>query len=205
MLDLTLDTSTEPHFICLSEGKKILGYQYLPHQNNLSASLIPEIENLFKKTSTTLKDLSYIFVGVGPGSYTGVRVAVSIATSLSLALNIPVYPFCSLLAFLSDDIFDGPFTFFSYSNHSLGFFLQGSLKNGEISPLITTDLVEDKDFLSKITLSQNLITLYPEELLKKWNTSSLKGSLNLSLLLPYLSNLKKSPPTPLNIYYLHQL
>ncbi|MBS0627989.1 MAG: tRNA (adenosine(37)-N6)-threonylcarbamoyltransferase complex dimerization subunit type 1 TsaB, partial [Verrucomicrobia bacterium] len=200
-----LDTSTEPHFICLSEGKKILAYQYLPHQNNLSASLIPEIENLFKKTSTTLKELSHIFVGVGPGSYTGVRVAVSIATSLSLALDIPAYPFCSLLAFIPDHLPDGPFTFFSLSNHSLGFFLQGSLKNHEISPLVNHELIEEKDFSFKFASSPNLITLSSEDITKNWNLFPSKGILNLPLLLPYLTNLTSSPPLPLSIYYLHQL
>lgn len=203
MLDLTLDTSTDPYFIILSEDKKILASEFLPHQNNLSSALLPTIENLFKKTSYSLQDLSHIFVGVGPGSYTGVRVTVAIATSLSLSLNIPLHPFCSLLAFLPENLPEGPFTFLAYSNQSSAFLLQGFIKKNEISSSITYNLLEEADLLDKITTIANLITLFPEETLKKWHTQSLKGALNIPLLLPYLSRFKNTPPRPPTIHYLH--
>ena len=203
MLYLTLDTSTDPHFIILSEDKKILASEFLPNQHNLSSSLLPTIENIFKKTSYTLQDLSHIFIGVGPGSYTGVRVTVAIATSLALALNIPLHPFCSLLAFLPENLPEGPFTFLAYSNHSSIFLLQGSIENKELSSLITYNLLEEKDFLPKTISSSSLISLNPEDTLKKWDISSLKGSLNIPLLLSYLSLIKDTPPLPPTIYYLH--
>ncbi len=203
MLDLTLDTSTDPYFIVLSEGKKILASEFLPHQNNLSSFLLPTIEGLFKKNSYSLQDLSHIFVGVGPGSYTGVRVAVAVATSLALALNIPLYPFCSLLAFLPKNLPEGPFTFLAYSNHSSAFLLQGLIQQSEISSPLTHTLLEEKDLLDKITSILNLITLFPEETLKKWHTPSLKGSLNIPLLLTYFSHFKNTLPLPPNIHYLH--
>ncbi len=203
MLYLTLDTSTDPHFIILSEDKKILASEFLPNQHNLSSSLLPLIETMFKKTPYTLQDLSRIFIGVGPGSYTGVRVAVAIATSLALALDIPLHPFCSLLAFIPENLPEGPFTFLAHSNHSSIFLLQGSIEHKELSSLITYNLLEEKNFLPKTLSSNSLISLNPEDTLKKWGISSLKGSLHLPLLLSYFSYLKNTPPLPPNIYYLH--
>lgn len=204
MLDLTLDTSTDPYFAILSEDKKIISSQLFPHQNNLSSALLPTIESLLKLSSYNIKDLSNIFIGVGPGSYTGVRVAVAIATSLSLALNIPLYPFCSLLAFLPKDLPEGPFTFLAFSNHSSAFLLHSLIDPTGIPSLITHEILKEDTLPAKLPHIPNLITLHPEDALKKWDIQTLQGSLNLPLLLNYLSDLKKSPPLPPNIYYLHE-
>lgn len=48
------------------------------------------IEKLVKKQGLTLKDIDSVEVRVGPGSFTGLRVGVSIANALSFALGIPV-------------------------------------------------------------------------------------------------------------------
>lgn len=56
-----------------------------------SAQLVlPLIDELLKEHSLMPKDLEKIEVNVGPGSFTGVRVGVSIANALAFALQIPV-------------------------------------------------------------------------------------------------------------------
>ena len=52
--------------------------------------LLPIIEALLEKHNLTLQDLDSIEVNPGPGSFTGVRVGVSVANALSYALGIPV-------------------------------------------------------------------------------------------------------------------
>lgn len=52
--------------------------------------LLPIIEELLKKHRLKLQDLDEIEVNHGPGSFTGVRVGVSVANALSYALGIPV-------------------------------------------------------------------------------------------------------------------
>lgn len=49
-----------------------------------------------KSISDVQKKLSYIVVGVGPGRFTGIRVGVSFAKTISYILNIPIYPISSL-------------------------------------------------------------------------------------------------------------
>jgi len=55
-----------------------------------SQVLLPMIENILKKHKLEPKDLSSIEVNAGPGSFTGIRIGISIANALSFSLNIPV-------------------------------------------------------------------------------------------------------------------
>ena len=57
-----------------------------------------EIDRLFKKAEIRLEELNSIAVGAGPGRFTGVRTAITMAKTLSFSLNIPVYPVNSLKA-----------------------------------------------------------------------------------------------------------
>ena len=55
-----------------------------------SQRLLPFIDEVLKKKKLTLKDLTEIEVNGGPGSFTGLKVGVSVAQTLGWALNIPV-------------------------------------------------------------------------------------------------------------------
>ncbi|MEX2013232.1 MAG: tRNA (adenosine(37)-N6)-threonylcarbamoyltransferase complex dimerization subunit type 1 TsaB, partial [Candidatus Levyibacteriota bacterium] len=51
---------------------------------------LPLIEKILKEKNITLRDLNSIEVNTGPGSFTGIRVGISIANALAFILNIPV-------------------------------------------------------------------------------------------------------------------
>lgn len=55
-----------------------------------SQVLLPLIEKLLKKNNLEYKDLKEIKVETGPGSFTGLRVGVSVANALGFSLGIPV-------------------------------------------------------------------------------------------------------------------
>ena len=55
-----------------------------------SQALLPLIEKLLKKNKMEFKDLKEVEVEIGPGSFTGLRVGVSVANALGYSLNIPV-------------------------------------------------------------------------------------------------------------------
>ena len=59
-------------------------------QFNRGQVVLPMIIELLAKHHLVLKDLDNVEVNEGPGSFTGVRVGVSIANALSFALQIPV-------------------------------------------------------------------------------------------------------------------
>ena len=96
MLSLLLDSSNT----CLSVGfmkdNDLLCFTSYESWQSQSENMIPEIDKLMKEYEITRKDISSIIVSIGPGSYTGVRIALTIAKTVALALEIPVYPVSSL-------------------------------------------------------------------------------------------------------------
>jgi tRNA threonylcarbamoyladenosine biosynthesis protein TsaB len=61
-----------------------------PLDTRKAQAVLPMVEELLEKHKMLLKDISEIKVNPGPGSFTGVRVGVSIANALGFLLNIPV-------------------------------------------------------------------------------------------------------------------
>ena len=58
--------------------------------------LTPLVDQALRQVSITVRDLTAIAVGVGPGPFTGERVGLVSARTMAYALQIPVYGVCSL-------------------------------------------------------------------------------------------------------------
>ncbi len=58
--------------------------------NNKSQQLIPFIEEKLSDKNISFSDLSEISVNIGPGSFTGIRIGVSVAQTLAWSLQIPL-------------------------------------------------------------------------------------------------------------------
>ncbi len=89
---LTIDTSDNKRIqIGLSiNGKKEIKEIIVYSKNLKSQACLALIEKVLKQKNLKPKDLSEIKVNKGPGSFTGLRVGISIANALSFLLKIPV-------------------------------------------------------------------------------------------------------------------
>lgn len=58
--------------------------------SNKTQIILPMIDEILKKHSLTQVDLSGIAINVGPGSFTGLRIGLAIANTLSFVLKIPI-------------------------------------------------------------------------------------------------------------------
>lgn len=65
-----------------------------------SVHTMPMIEEIFKENNLEIKDLNKIIVVNGPGSFTGIRIGLSIAKTMAYALNIKINTISSLTAYL---------------------------------------------------------------------------------------------------------
>lgn len=77
------------------DGSLLDGVSYEANQRQ-SEYMVEEIDKLLKKRDLSREDLSSVVTAKGPGSYTGVRIALTIAKTVAFALNIPLYLVSSL-------------------------------------------------------------------------------------------------------------
>lgn len=94
---LGFDTSSTACSVALLMDDHISAlHKIIPMQQ--AQSLLPMIEELLLSHKITLNQLDAIAFGCGPGSFTGVRIAASVAQGLAYALELPVIPISSLAA-----------------------------------------------------------------------------------------------------------
>ena len=95
---LAFDTSSKALSLAILEDKQVLAETIINIKKNHSITLMPAIDFLMSSLDLTPKDLDRIVVAEGPGSYTGLRIAVATAKTLAHTLNIELVGMSSLLA-----------------------------------------------------------------------------------------------------------
>lgn len=96
MIYLGIDTSNSPLSLALVEDGRVLIEETSNLKINHSLTAMPAIEEMMKKAKVAPADLTHIAVAEGPGSYTGVRIGLTIAKTLAWSLKIPLYLVSSL-------------------------------------------------------------------------------------------------------------
>jgi len=96
MTILAIDTSNNPLGVALIEEDKVLGEYITNLKKNHSIRIMPAIQTLMKDCERIPADLTKIVVAKGPGSYTGVRIGVTIAKTLAWSLKVPLVGVSSL-------------------------------------------------------------------------------------------------------------
>ena len=72
-------------------SKETLIQKELNSKKNISEILIFEIEKFLKKTKVKIKKIKSIYIITGPGSFTGIRSAITFAKSLKLIMKLNIY------------------------------------------------------------------------------------------------------------------
>ncbi|MDO4902653.1 MAG: tRNA (adenosine(37)-N6)-threonylcarbamoyltransferase complex dimerization subunit type 1 TsaB [Limosilactobacillus sp.] len=93
---LAIDSSNHPLSVALVEDSQLLATTTLNMVRNHSIYLMPEIDRLCKLVSWTPADIDRVVVAKGPGSYTGIRIAVTTAKVLADTLKIDLAAVSSL-------------------------------------------------------------------------------------------------------------
>lgn len=96
MITLFLDTSTTKFIVGIYRNFDCLFLDVDDNNNDLSSKVLPKIDNALKKCDLLLDDIDKIIVVNGPGSFTGIRVGVTIAKTLAWTKNIDILTISSL-------------------------------------------------------------------------------------------------------------
>ena len=93
---LCIETSTEICSVALAHGERCATLQECNTNNSHAKNIIPFVEEVLRQANISKNQLNAIAVGVGPGSYTGLRIGVSTAKGLAYSLGIPVIAISTL-------------------------------------------------------------------------------------------------------------
>ena len=98
MYSLLLDSANRDLNVGLVKNNHIIdriSYQAWQRQSELMAV---EVDAILKRNNISAKDIGEVVVTIGPGSYTGIRIALTIAKTLAFALDIKIYAVSSLIS-----------------------------------------------------------------------------------------------------------
>ena len=86
---LAFDGTAKAATVALTDGDRTLGYYTVDNGLTQSELLLPMAENLLSSLKLTFSDVDIFATSVGPGSFTGVRIGVSLVKGLAFGKNIP--------------------------------------------------------------------------------------------------------------------
>ena len=90
MIILSIRTDKPESEIGLFNDHQQLGYFVWEAHRTLSETIHSKIEEILNKSSISLKDVQGIIVFQGPGSFTGLRIGISVANALAYGLGVPI-------------------------------------------------------------------------------------------------------------------
>lgn len=95
---LAMDTSTSSMTVAILADGRLLKEINSQAERNHSMYLLPNVQEALRELGLAPRDLDGIAVGRGPGSYTGVRIGITVAKTMAWALKLPVFGVSSLEA-----------------------------------------------------------------------------------------------------------
>lgn len=97
MKRLIFDVSTNIMYVAYVREEDIRDFSIRIAQRDHAKYLVDRIDQLLKRNRITLEQIDEIIIGIGPGSYTGIRIAVMVGKMLAYTKKIPLKTVSSLL------------------------------------------------------------------------------------------------------------
>lgn len=87
---LAIDTSTDYLSLAVMNNDRVIARFHREAARNHSSLLVPMIDKLLNRAKLKLKDVDGFCIGIGPGSFTGLRIGVTTVKGLSFTLKKPI-------------------------------------------------------------------------------------------------------------------
>ncbi len=150
---ISIETSGPTASVALGQGDQILFEQSFAANVGHGGSLIPAADQLCRSAGWQPKDLHECYVSVGPGSFTGLRVAVAFARHLALAADVRIVAVPSMAA-IAWNLTEGP----EQRNQTVAVFIEAkkgmvfaatfALERGEVRSLDGPEIVQPAEYLA---------------------------------------------------------
>jgi tRNA threonylcarbamoyladenosine biosynthesis protein TsaB len=139
---LAFDTSSTRESVALLEGQDLAAELKLNSLQTHSASLLRSIEFLLGRVGWSLETLNLVAVGIGPGSFTGIRIGVATALGIAQSLSIPFTGISGLdaLAYKASHL-NGHIGVMLDARRSQAFYAEYISKSGKIRPVRNPELL----------------------------------------------------------------
>ena len=93
---LSLETSTKMGSIAITDNTQLLGEFQIAINDSFSEMLLPTIDFVLKSTKTSIHDVDAFALAQGPGSFTSLRIGMSVVKGLALKNKAPIIPIPTL-------------------------------------------------------------------------------------------------------------
>jgi len=93
---LALETSGRTGSVALIDGDRLLAEDHFPHGLKHAAELIPMLDRLVRAQGWTPRDIEHLYVSTGPGSFTGLRIGITLAKTYAFATGAKIVAVPSL-------------------------------------------------------------------------------------------------------------
>lgn len=103
MFQLLLDSSNQYLSIGLAKNGELIDSIFYEAWQRQSEMMVVEIDNIMKRNSCSKCDIDSVIIGIGPGSYTGVRIGLTIAKTIAYASKAKLYAVSSLFILKDND------------------------------------------------------------------------------------------------------
>lgn len=155
---LAIDTSTDAELLALSVNGKV--YQFCANLGRShSVTMFQNMSALLNEASISVNDINLIGTGIGPGSFTGIRIAVSTARMLAQILKVPLVGIKSPEIYASSAIQSGEGTVLAAFDAKKSRVFAGvySIKDRSITEIIEPGDYYIEEMLSSVPLKGELV------------------------------------------------
>ena len=107
MITLALDASTYRGSVAVLDGARLVVEASVPMRGRDAELLMPAVDRALGEAGTAIAGVGRVVCGSGPGSFTSLRIAASIAKGIAVGRSVPLYAVSSLALIVAGNVADG--------------------------------------------------------------------------------------------------
>ena len=169
MILLGIESSSRKLSVGLMKDK-IFSELFSEKINDTANSLPILSKQIINKALLSFEDLDAICISAGPGSFTGLRIGMSYAKGIALALNIPIVPISTFDSLAHDNTFK-KLSVLIYSHGNTFYICEYNLDNGKLSKSTEPKVILKENILE---LSHNIVFNGPQNIFEDLKAHNLK-------------------------------